>query len=1041
MKKKILSILLLLFIISTSVLPLYAIDEDKGDNLALGKTVWATDQYSDSYKPQYVVDGNLNTAWASGPTMLNGLSGKWCHITVDLGQTYNITSFVARSRRDTDQGYNRAGWYIHFSNDPNFQTFEEVGRKVEAGEYKSDVELSFEQEPKAYRYVRVAHEKRSNMVVSEIEVFGEPYLGEARVEFSDTKGKLTDSANILKSLGIMDAMEKTKFMPDLLVARCDALDTVLKATGYVFDENSTTEARINYAEKSGIISSAQDFRPRDYVTVQEYKKMILCAMGYGEKIKMLGGWPIGVYEVSKDLGWTRATSQGEGDFASRGTIANITYYALTSPVYSAGSLAGDFIEMYKGDLLIEKVFGLILYEGIVTANSVTNLSEYSKKNSGYVEIDYKGFLDENGVIGEYVGKNILYLIDSDAENKIVDGFVSEEKNEFYEISMKKVISYGDDTVKYFAEDDKEEELDLDDECAFIKNGVAKADITEEELKKENGRILFVDNNKDGYIDVVFLNTPIVAVADYCVDDGETVKFMGIDGTKIDADYELISYYRNGRKVLAEQMSRNSLIYAYVSENEKAIRFECFTNKVKGTIEGLSDRNITIDGTQYEMSEYFAKNEKSKVTVGTVGVFVFDDAMKIVATVDSDDLYFGESYGVILGRDQKGLANGKIRFFTQNNEVVVLTESEKLKIDGVSIANVDFDKYVGEIIIFKTNIADEVTEIYTKYGKSPRIVEHETSVANAWYYGNAIFESEKESANMLFPIDKNATVFTLPFIDGVLATGSEFEGSYSANTFANVIKSGNNGKLAYYNIDDFLTPQIIVKKTSVSNAAVGLISTAGPDVYMVESVGKAYENEEYYTSLELVNVLTGAKTTKIYNGDFDKILMYDRMLVAGLFSSNTRRIPATEMTDSGKAKLEEYSIPITSLKKGDIIRGQLESSSSNKFKAIDRIYTSSDFVKDVSYISYGENAPNANAYFMLRCGTLKMIKEGKLQMNVSSDGKFYTSIYGEAKKLIVFDGDIHVHSPRELPAYVDSNSEIVILSGQGADNAIFIYNNN
>lgn len=1040
MKKKILSILLVLFIISISVLPLYAIDEDKGDNLALGKPVLATDQYSDSFKPTYVVDGNLNTAWASGPTMLNGLSGAWCYIMVDLGQIYNITSFTARSRRDTDQGYNRAGWYIHFSNDPNFQTFEEVGRKVEAGDYGSDLELSFEQEPKAYRYVRVAHEKRSNMVVSEIEVFGEPYMGEARVEFSDTEGKLTDSANILKTLGIMDAMEKTKFMPDLLVARMDALDTVLKAAGYSFGGESTMEERINYAEKTEIISSAQDFRPRDYVTVQEYKKMMLCAMGYGERIKMLGGWPVGVYNASKELGWTRAASQGEGDFASRETIANITYYALTSPVYSTGSLVGNFIERQKGDLLMERVFGLSLYEGVVTANGVTNLSEYSKKSSGYVEIDYKVFVDENAVIGEHVGKNVLYLVDINAENRIVDGFVSQEGNDFFEISMKRVISYADGTVKYFEEDENENEFDLAEECSFIKNGVAKNDITEDEFKKENGKILFVDNDKDGYIDVVLLNTPTVAVADYCVDDGKTVSFMGMDGTRVDATYDTISYYRNGRRVLAEQMSRNSLVYVYVSENEKVVRFECFTNKIKGTVDGISDKYISLEGTQYDMSEYFAKNERDKVTVGTVGVFVFDDAMRIVAVVDSDDLFFGERYGVILGRNQQGLAAGQIRLFTQDDEIATLTESDKLTIDGTKIANVDFSRFVGEIVIFKTNIADELTEIHTKYGSVPRIVENNVDIANAWYYGNSIFESEKESAHMLFPVDKNATVFTLPFIDGVLATGKTYEGSYSADIFANVIRNGNNGRLTYYNVDDFMTPQIIVKKVSVSNASVGLISSAGPEIYMVESVGEAYENDEFYTLLELVNVLTGEKSDYIYSSDYDKIIMYDRMLVDGLLRTETRRIPETEMTDEGKAALDQYSIPITSLKKGDIIRGQLESSNSNKFLAVDRIYTPSDFVKDVSYISYGENAPNANAYFMLRCGTLKAIKEGKLQIEVSSDGKFYTSIYGDAKKLIVFDGDIHVCSARELPAYVDSDSEIVILSGQGKDNAIFIYNN-
>lgn len=1039
MKKKLISLLLFLILISSSIVPLYAIDEDKGDNLALGKTIWATDQYSDSYKPKNANDGNLNTAWASGGTLLSGLSGKWCHITVDLGQIYNITSFVARSRRDVDQGYNRAGWFIHFSNDPNFQTFEEVGRKVEAGDYKSDLELSFEQEPKAYRYVRVAHEKRGNMVVSEIEVYGEPYLGEAKIEFSDVDGKLADSTNLMKTLGIMNAMEKTKFMPDMLVARSDALDTVLKATGYVFDEKSTSEDRIVYAENSGIISSAADFRPRDYVTVQEYKKMMLSAMGYNEKIKSLGGWPAGVYETQTSLGWTRATTQAETDYASRGTIANITYHALISPVYSASSYVNGYVEMNKGDSLLTKVFSLALYKGIVTANNVTNFSEYSNKNNGYVQIDYKDYVDENNVMGEHLGKTVYYLTKIDDEKEIVDGFVSKVENEFIEIGMGKVKSYDGEEVTYIDSNEEEEKVSLDEKCVFIKNGVAEADVIESDLKKDNGKILFVDNDGDGYMEVAFLNIPIVAVADYCVDDGETVDFRGSGGETVTAEYDSVSYYRNGRKVLAEQMSRNSLVYCYVSDNKKVVKFECYTNKVKGTIDMIASDYISIDGVQYEMTDYFASNEVSKVTVGTVGVFVFDEAMRIVATVDSEDLFSGELYGVLLARNSQGLGQAQIKMFTQNNETVIFNESEKLTIDGVDIADVDFDKFKGEIVIFRTNMSDELVAVHTQFGNSARIVKNDVEIENAWYYGNAVFESEKEYANMLFPVDESSIVFTLPFIDDELAIGSQYEASYSAGTFASVCKKGNNGKMTYYNVDDFLTPQVVVKKTRISNAAVGLITIAGPDVFMVDEVSSAYENGEFYKELKLINVLTGEKVKRLYHEDYEKILMYDRMLVDGLFNSNTRRIPATEMNATGKASIDKYSIAITSLKKGDIIRGQLVSSNSNIFSAVDRIFTSSDFVKDVCYISYGENAPNANSYFLLRCGTLEDIKDGKLKMSVSSDKKYYTSIYGSAKKLIVFDGDISVHNARELPAFVDSQSKIVILSGQGADNAIFIYN--
>lgn len=1035
MNKKALSILLVFVMISAYMIPVIA--EDSGENLALGKTVWASDQFSAGYIPGNVNDGKLNTAWASGSTMLEGLSGKYCYIAIDLGQVYNITSFIARSRRDVNQDYNRANWIVQFSNDRNFQTFVEVGRKTDAGDFKSDLEINMEQAPQAYRYVRVAHESRGHMVISEIEVYGEPYMGDYRTEFTDVKGKLADSANLLNSLGIMGEMEKTKFLPAMLVSRMDALDIVLKSTANAI-ANEVDGEKLLYAEKTGIISSAAEFRPRDYITVQEFSKMMLCAMGYGDGLV----WPGGVYKHANRMGWSSASSQNWTEYASRETIANTTYYALTSPVRKVSSFNNRVLETDKGNTLLQEAFGLLLYSGIVTANPATTLTEYLNESANYIEIDYKVYADSNRVLRQYIGRNVLFLMDEKDEKTIVDGFLYAARDSALTISMNDISDYASNKISYLTEDGKTKTVSLSDRCVFIKNGVAKADIYASDFQAENGTIDFIDNDRDDVIDTVYLHVPIIAAVDYCVDNGSAIDFKGVDGTSVKTAYDFIEYYRNGRRVLAEQMTRNALAYCYVSDNKKVIKIECSTNKIKGTVNGYSSEYININETEYELTKYFINHKLSEIKAGMTGVFLLDKSGRVVTFVDADDLFNGEKYGILLGYSRQGLASGQLRIFTQENEFVILNASSKLDFDGQTAQNTNISNYVGEIIIFKTNYLNEVTRVWTQHSPERRIIKYSEPVDTAWYYGNSVFASSAEKANMLFPVDEDLIVFTLPFVNDTVATGSNFESNYKAGTFANTFSKGNIGSLEYYNMDDFLTPQVVVKKIPSSDADVSMIGTASPEIYIFEGLGRAFQNGEDYYSLEVTNVLSGKKSKMLYPNENDYILMYDKMLVnqVQVFKGETRRVLTTDLSDYGKEHLSDYYMGISALKKGDIIRGEVKSGQTNEFAAVDRIFTPSDFAKTVCYISYGESAPNANASYKLRCGVLNKILNGKLQMLISEDGKYYTSNYGSAKKLIVIENNKNtVYSPRELPAYVNGLSKIVILSGEGIDNAIFIYN--
>lgn len=1040
MLKRIICLLLVLVIsVSFFTVSVFA-EEDLGENIALGKNVWASDQYSSGYAPSMVNDGKPLTSWAAGTQNLEGPNGGFYYIAIDLGAVYNITKFIARSRRDMEQAYNRVGWIAQFSNDPNFQTFVEVGRKDVAGDFKSDLEIGLEQNPLAYRYVRVAHEARARMVISEIEVYGEPYLGETREIFTDVSGKTADSANILKSLGIMGSVQKGEFCPYMLMSRMEALDVVLRFAGKNIEDKTDID-KINEAYSMGFISSVEDFRPLDFATVQEYEKMLLYVMGYKDVINLAGGWPGGVYETASSIGLSRATSQKMTDSISRESVANITYRALTLPMYRDAFVVNESLQKVKDSSVLEKVYDMKLFSGTVTANNATNFFEYAKKNKNFVEIDYVPYTDSLGVLGEHIGRKVLFLVRNDAENEIADGFLCEGDEESFVIEMEDIKEYKDDTLKYFTDDEKDETISLSDECVFIKNGVAKTGVVLSDLKAENGTITVIDIGRDGVFDTVYMHVPIVAPVEYCTDDGNTFSFGGTDGTKIKAEYDSVKYYRYGREVLAAQMLTNSLAYCYVSENNKVVRVYCYTNKISGVVTGISSNTLSVDGVEYDTSAYFDKYWRGSVKVGMTALFLANEKGQIDCFVDNEELFFNEQYGIILGVAKQGLLNGEARIFTQNNKVEQLVISEDVRIDGKSIDDTNFENITGQLCIFRTNSQKELTSIITSLSPENRLIKYDEELSSAWYYGNAIYESSAENAYMLFSVDDAALVFNVPVLEEKVATSKTYENDFSVNTFANTFRSGSIGTLEYYNMDSFLTPQIVIRKVKQADKNVGMISKTSPEIYVFDELHEAFYNNEKYYQLSVVNVSTGQKEKMLYTSEYKNILEYDKMLLdkSDVFKGGTRRVLTTDLSDYGKEHLSDYYINIESLKKGDIIRGQISDNDKTMFVAIDRIFTSSDFIISNSYISYGEYASNVNAYFKLRCGTLKNITDEKLQIEVSRDGKSYTSTYTKAENIIVIDSKIKTVRSKELPAYVDESSKVVILSCAGVDKAVFIFN--
>lgn len=1043
--KKIISFIVIISLVAAA-LPMYA-SAAQGENLAKGKEVWASDRYSDTYMPKNVNDGSTSTDWASGSVVMNGPSGPYYYVAIDLGMRYNITQIIARSRRDSDDGYTRNGWQVQLSNDRNFQEYVEVGKKTEAGPFKDDFVLNFDVEPQSYRYVRVAHETRTRMVISEIEVYGEPYMGEPRTEYTDTEGQLRDSTNILKYLGIMSGTDKNNFSKDLLLTRSEAVEVVLntvnnktvsdKALPYN-DVSGEISGRIATALNLDILSRAEQFKPFDYVTVTEFAKMLLYASGYGELVKAKGGYPAGVISVANSLDWNHYTNQSWGDFASRETIANMVYAALATPVYETVAIGDEYFKNEKGEHLIERYFDLTLMTGVVTANCVTSLSEYNRHTDNFIEIDYNGYTDSNGVLREYIGRKIIFLTSKNSDNLIVEGFLLHDGNNTLSIKSRDIKAYSQGRITYYDEAGDEKTLMLEDDAAFIKNGVAKADITLADLKSPNASIDIVSSDDDKEAELIYLYAPTVVIPEYCVDNGDVLKLKGSNGVDIETQYDVVSYYKNGREVMAEQIYSNSLVYCYISENQKAVRIECFTGTVEGVVESLTDDTVTVNGTQYELSEYFTDVSGVESLGPSQEVVLIPDSEGRIVYKLEGDTFIGESYGIILGTSMQGLSSGKVRLFSDDNKFYILDAASKLKIDDSVSECTALDSHIGKVIIYSLNASGELARVYTEDGSSRKLVR-ETNTSSGYYYKNGVYTSQLETALMLFPVDTTATVFTVPYTNAAIATGTEYEKYYKAAPFSSSVTSGSSmGELIFYNVDTLGTPSLIIKKVNRSASDAAMIDISSPDNYYVERVGSAVSGGEDYVSLSVIKMKTGEKKKMLYPKEKDTIFRYDDMLRQGsMFVNDSERYLYKSLTSYGMQHLNEYEMKASELKAGDIIRGQVASGNASQFEAIDRIFTLDDFVKDISYVSYGDYGPTVKSQYILRCGTFGDISNGMFMLEVNSDSH-YTFDYSNANLIVIENGETNVYSGSHLANYADSASKIVVYTGYGVDYAIVVY---
>ena len=395
-------------------------------------------------------------------------------------------------------------------------------------------------------------------------------------------------------------------------------------TDFTDTQGNWAEAYIAFCVNRGIIAGRGDgtFGPSDNVTGSEAAKMLLVALGYNTEYEGIGGstWEITTNSLANMAGlYEGLETINPSEPLTRDNAAQMIYNVLNANVVSYNwtfNTDGNTVAVQTGSdkTLLEDVFGVVIVEGVVTANEFASLGTNSSMDEGETRIVVTNHDDgqtnyTNGAqtfqvsTGEDVlGRSVALYVQpsttasSSASRATVLGnvVVSSDNTVVTDLSSDTVDEVAEDndlsltgTTYTFNYDDPSDETD--DAAAADKAAV-------DAIVGQGVEKTLIDNDDDGVAEYVFVNRfDLGKVTRYSTDgDGAIV----VRTTTSSDEYEAADV------VGFDDVARNDYVLTAVMGGKLYVEVP---ETVTGTLElyrtDSEDKvtRLTVDGTEYHVS--------------------------------------------------------------------------------------------------------------------------------------------------------------------------------------------------------------------------------------------------------------------------------------------------------------------------------------------------------------------------------------------------------------------------------------------------------
>lgn len=489
--------------------------------------------------------------------------------------------------------------------------------------------------------------------------------------------------------------------------------------GY-FEFSDVTEENENYHAIAALINAGAVvgvggglFEPDSDITINEACAILVRLMGY-DSLKQKSEDDIYYFNKAAEIGLLKNIKKKSTDFAAGADVVTLMYNAMFADVVNEQVNYNGDIFVYTENTFLEEYMNMDYRDDIVYANSKTSIySGDGAVSEGHLKIgdSVYGFEDID-YLDKYLAKKVRVFFDIDDESgKAVCEL--ERYNEETVVKSGDIEKYDEKNarIEYTVNDGgKDKYENITEDTAIIFNGVA----VDYEHDKKNllcpdvGEFIFLDNNRDGKTDVIFVESYV-----YYMSSDVTVSMPKLyDANELQPDLELdsdkIEIYQNGEKTTYDSIVRDKLIMVAPSraefvkdsasgitymkadvENSDYIKVELMSETVSGEVKSApGNGKIKIDSDSYELSETLTKlsqlniNDKFRLPTTGSNVIGFVDKYGYIAIFTVSSYTADLKYGYlkkIIADEESGDELYIAKIFSQDGEHITLVLADKVRV--------------------------------------------------------------------------------------------------------------------------------------------------------------------------------------------------------------------------------------------------------------------------------------------------------------------------------------------------------------------------
>ncbi len=500
-------------------------------------------------------------------------------------------------------------------------------------------------------------------------------------------------------------------------------------------------SEISFAKDLGLISKSENFNPDNPIKYTEAVKILVCALGYGEKAELTGGYPTAYLKIADQLDIRADESLTSDSELSHKDSIILLFNAVCADIAEQTSF-GSTVEYTstEGKNILSVYHKIYMTEGVVDATEFTGLyNTVNTASESSIAINKTSFYGE-GYDG-LLGRNTRIFYRDDSKKTIVYAYAFDSKE--YTYTSEDSFDLSGFTLTVTQDSDlKEKRFKLNGKYSVIYNGkyLSSADYAGDLKNIKSGTVTLVENGNTG-IDVIIIKEFEYGV----VGNAGSLSEKVFDAYKKDGALDLskADYYDikdpEGNPLTLKDLKANDSIGIAASKDGKRVEIVRYRNILGGVYtERSSNGTIILDGKEYKLSSYYTENVKSleNIKFGTEVMIYLGIGNTIINLVEMESMI---NYGYIIevGTKDAGSiseqdvvrmlcsSSGKIEILPLAQNVKLngvptgkaavlarLKEISEYTNDGTALPNGSTYKYLWRVIKYSFNSKNELTSVWT-----------------------------------------------------------------------------------------------------------------------------------------------------------------------------------------------------------------------------------------------------------------------------------------------------------------------------------------